>query len=67
MKSAKSKKQYAFKIMKEYLWSEPKVEEIKGKIPVLDLKKLGGRRSSIFNMDDVDCSEFATFISTKKT
>ena len=53
--------------MKEYLWSEPKVEEIKGKIPVLDLKKLGGRRSSIFNMDDVDYSEFATFISTKKT
>ena len=49
--------------MKEYTFCEPKVVEMKTKVPSLDLKKLNLKRSSIFNLDDIDYNEFATFIS----
>lgn len=61
-RSIKSRKQLALRVWKAMI-DQPRVQETK--VPSLDLKSLQRGKRSIFNLDDIDYNEFATFISQK--
>jgi len=63
--SIKLRKQLALKQWRSLTIDNPKVETVNTRVPSLDLKAMKNGKRSIFNLDDVDFDEFATFISQK--
>lgn len=64
-RTMKMRKQLALHQWTKLLDDKPRVQNVSMRVPNLDMKGLEKAKRSIFNLDDIDNDEFATFISQK--